>query len=77
MQGLPSGSGLIGDWTVSGKIVHVSAATLFPKESGDPPIAVGSSVDIQGVVQTDGTIVASAIDQTFGSNSNTEQQGEN
>jgi hypothetical protein len=77
VQGLPSNSGLIGDWTVSGKVVHVSAATLLPKESGDPPITVGSSVDVQGVAQTDGSIVASVIDQNLGSNSNTEQQGEN
>src|ERR1700682_4703945 len=77
VQGLPSGSTLSGDWTVSGKIVHVSAATLFPKEPGDPPITVGSSVDVQGVTQTDGSIVASVIDQNLGSNSDTEQQGEN
>jgi hypothetical protein len=77
VQGLPSTSTLIGDWTVSGKIVHVTAATMFPKEPGDPPITVGSSVDVQGVTQPDGSIIASAIDLNIGSNSTGEQQGEN
>jgi len=76
VQGLPSGASLSGDWTVSGKVIHVSAATLFPREPGDPAIALGSSVSVKGVPQPDGSIIASAIDASVGSNSDGEQQGE-
>lgn len=77
VQGLPAGTTPVGDWTVSGKIVHVSAATLFPKEAGDPAIAVGGAVEVKGVLQTDGSILASAIDSDIGENSDTQQEGEN
>lgn len=77
VQGLPTGTTPVGDWTVSGKIVHVSAATLFPKETGDPAIAVGGAVEVKGVLQADGSIIASAIDSDIGGNSETQQEGEN
>jgi hypothetical protein len=77
IQGLPTGPGQIGDWTVSGKIIHVSAATLLAKETGDPAITMGSAVDVKGVLQADGSIVASAIDSNIGGNSDTQQEGEN
>ena len=77
VQGLPTGPSQIGDWTVAGKIIHVSAATLFPQETGDPAIAVGSAVEVKGVLQADGSIVASAIDSDVGGNSDTQQEGEN
>ena len=32
VQGLPSGSTLVGDWKVGDKVIHVTAATAFPKE---------------------------------------------
>jgi hypothetical protein len=76
VQGLPNGAGLSGDWTVSGKVIHVSAATLFPTEAGDPAITLGSSVSVKGVPQQDGSIVASLIDANVGSNFDGEQQGE-
>lgn len=77
VQALPTGANTNGDWTVSGKVIHVSAATLFPKEAGDPPIAVGSAVEVKGVLQADGSIVASAIDSDIGGNTDTQQEGEN
>jgi hypothetical protein len=77
VQGLPTGPSQIGDWTISGKIIHVSAATLFAKEPGDPAIATGSAVDVKGVLQADGSIVASAIDSDIGGNSDVQQEGEN
>ena len=77
VQGLPTGTGQVGDWTVSGKVIHVSAATLFPEEAGDPVITVGGAVEVKGVLQTDGSIIASAIDSDIGGNSDTQQEGEN
>jgi hypothetical protein len=62
---------------VSGKTIHVSAATLFPKEHGDPAITVGSAVEVKGVLQSDGSITASVIESDIGGNSDTQQEGEN
>ncbi|NOZ27595.1 MAG: hypothetical protein GXP39_06015, partial [Chloroflexi bacterium] len=39
VESLPS-SGLIGDWVVSGRTVHVSAETRIDQEDG--PVAVGA-----------------------------------
>jgi len=77
VQGLPAGTSQIGDWTVSGKIIHVSLATLLAKETGDPAIGIGSAVDVKGVLQADGSIIASAIDSDIGGNSDIQQEGEN
>jgi hypothetical protein len=53
-------SGLIGDWVVSAKIVHVSADTKIRQNNGS--LAVGSTVMVKGVPQGDGSINASSIE---------------
>ena len=48
VESLPS-SGLIGDWTVGGKTVHVSADTKIRQNNGS--VEVGSTVMVEGALQ--------------------------
>ncbi|MGD0777744.1 MAG: DUF5666 domain-containing protein [Candidatus Solibacter sp.] len=57
---LPGTTGQVGDWTVGGKTVHVSATTVFP--AGQPAsISTGTTVTVDGVLNADGSVTASAI----------------
>lgn len=60
IESLPSTPGRIGDWTVSGRTVKVTALTVIDQEHG--PVAVGASVEVQGLVQPDGSINALRIE---------------
>jgi hypothetical protein len=53
-------SGLIGDWTVSGRTVHVSDETRIDQEHG--AVAVGAQVEIHGQLRTDGSLDAERIE---------------
>jgi hypothetical protein len=59
IQGLPSG-GLIGDWKVGGRTVHVSAATQIDQTDG--VAAKGAKVRVDGLMQKDGSVNAISID---------------
>ena len=59
IQHLPT-SGLIGDWIVSGKTVHVTSSTKIDLEHGMP--AVGDTVEVKGTLQPDGSITAIRIE---------------
>lgn len=54
------GSGLVGDWKVGGKTVHVTAATKVETEHGVP--AVGSTVEVEGALQADGSVLATSVE---------------
>jgi hypothetical protein len=54
------GSGLIGDWRVSGRTVHVSSATRIDQEHG--AAAVGATVEVKGMLRTDGSLEATSIE---------------
>jgi hypothetical protein len=58
VDSLPS-SGLTGDWTVAGKTVHVSADTRVRPNDGS--IVVGSTVMVEGLPQSDGSVNATSI----------------
>ncbi len=58
VDSLPA-SGLVGDWTVDGLIVHVTAATTIDVSKGAP--AVNVSVRVSGTVGADASITASTI----------------
>jgi hypothetical protein len=58
VEALPTG-GLIGDWTVEGRTVHVANSTIIEMESG--PVSVGSRVKVEGRPQSDGSINATRI----------------
>jgi Domain of unknown function (DUF5666) len=62
IESLP-GTGVAGDWMVSGKIVHVSAATLIDQEHGAP--VVGAFVEVHGTTRSDGSIDAVKIEVKF------------
>jgi uncharacterized protein YcsI (UPF0317 family) len=60
IQGLPPGGNLIGDWMISGRTVHVSAATRIEQEKG--PVVVGAFVEVKGFLRTDGSVDATKIE---------------
>jgi uncharacterized protein (TIGR03437 family) len=57
---LPSTTGRIGQWVISGRKVNVTANTQLKTERGD--FMVGSLVDVEGIAQLDGTINATKIE---------------
>src|SRR5574341_2239319 len=59
IESLPSTAGFIGDWMVSGRKVTVTAATEIEKEDGQ--VVVGATVEVEGIVQTDGSVIAQEI----------------
>lgn len=60
IESLPSTTNRIGDWKVSGRIVHVTAATRIDQEHG--PVAVGAYVEVKGASQADGSLTATEIE---------------
>ncbi len=64
IENLPT-SGWVGQWTVSGRIVHVDAFTRIEQEYG--LIAVGAYVEVKGWGQPDGSVKATKIEVKAGS----------
>jgi len=60
IETLPNTSGWIGDWVVSGRMVHVDATTRIEQEHG--PVAVGAYVEVKGWMQADGSVNATKIE---------------
>jgi hypothetical protein len=59
VESLPA-SGLVGDWTVSGTVVHVSDGTEIDQD--EAPVQVGSTVEVKGTNESDGSITADEIE---------------
>jgi len=59
VQSLPA-AGLVGDWQVSGRTIHVSAATKIKQERAT--IGVGTFVQVEGTQQADTSINATEIE---------------
>jgi hypothetical protein len=59
IESLPP-SGLVGDWTVSGTVVHVTDATEVNQDDG--AAVVGATVDVEGTQETDGSVTADQIE---------------
>jgi cytoskeletal protein CcmA (bactofilin family) len=59
VESLPA-SGLVGDWTVSGTVVHVTDATEINQD--DAPAAVGANVEVKGTQESDGSITADEVE---------------
>jgi hypothetical protein len=55
VESLPSG--LLGDWRVSGRTVHLSADTRIKR--GHSILAIGAQVEVKGALLQDGTVTAS------------------
>jgi len=66
IQALPSVSGFIGEWTVSGRKVRVSASTEIELEN-NALIIIGANVKVEGRLQTNGSVVAKKIEVKQGS----------
>lgn len=60
IESLPNTAGWIGDWSVSGRVVHVDNSTRIEQEHG--PVAVGAYVEVKGWPQADGSINAAKIE---------------
>jgi hypothetical protein len=59
IESLPAGPGLIGDWTVAGRTVHVAASTAIDQSKGAP--AVGVLVQVKGAPLADRSVDAREI----------------
>lgn len=59
INALPGAANFIGDWTVSNRTVTVTASTKLDQTRG--AFAVGVRVEVEGLLQSDGTINASSI----------------
>ena len=59
IQNLPSGPGLIGEWIVKDRIVHVTSSTRLKDEHG--AFAIGTRVKVKGFRMSDGSVVATKI----------------
>jgi Domain of unknown function (DUF5666) len=60
VEALPATTGLVGDWTVSGKRIHVTTATEIEQEDG--LVVVGAAVEVEGLAEADGSITATQIE---------------
>ena len=58
IQNLPS-SGLVGDWIVAGRLVHVVSSTKLNAEHG--AFVVGARVKVKGLQMADGSVVATKV----------------
>jgi len=60
VEQLPSTTGFIGDWSVSGRTVHVTMTTQV--DQTQQSLAVGTFVKVVGTLRTDGTVDAMRIE---------------
>jgi hypothetical protein len=60
VEQLPATAGLVGDWVISGRTVHVTSATLIRPSAGS--IAVGSFVEVRGTLRGDNTVDALTVE---------------
>ena len=60
IEALPGGGGLVGDWTVSGQTVTVTEMTKLEAEYG--LFEVGACVEVEGSLQTDGSLASYEIE---------------
>lgn len=63
IDSLPA-SGLIGDWRVGGRLVHVTASTVLNAEHGI--FAPGAMVEVHGIVDAVGALTATRIERLLG-----------
>ncbi|MBS1789404.1 MAG: hypothetical protein JST85_16885 [Acidobacteria bacterium] len=68
IEELPNTTDRIGDWKVSGRVIHVSATTVI--EQNDGPVAVGAKVEVEGSQRADGSVDARKIHTEDESNNN-------
>jgi uncharacterized protein (TIGR03437 family) len=65
IESLPSASGFIGDWQVSGRKVRVTTSTKIEQKNGQ--VVVGATVEVEGFLQNDGSVNAKEIEVKSGS----------
>lgn len=70
IEELPSTTGRVGDWKISGRVVHVTATTLIKQEDG--AVAIGAIVKVEGMAQADGSLNAAQIETKSSSTSTTQ-----
>ncbi|HEU4386731.1 MAG TPA: DUF5666 domain-containing protein, partial [Blastocatellia bacterium] len=59
VESLPIGT-FIGDWTVAGRVIHVSSATVIHHEDG--VITIGTTVKVEGTARANGSVDATVIE---------------
>ena len=75
IEELPNTTGRIGDWKISGRVVHVNATTVIDQRDG--PVAVSAEVEVEGSQRADSSVDARRIhtEDESGSNGTTEFTG--
>lgn len=63
VEKMPAG-GALGDWTISGRIVRVTADTKLEQNAGT--LGVGALVEVKGTTASDGALLATKIEVTAG-----------
>jgi ABC-type siderophore export system fused ATPase/permease subunit len=59
VEAMPA-TGMIGIWQISGQTVQVTETTEIDQEMG--ALAVGTAVEVEGIPQADGSIVATELE---------------
>lgn len=59
VEEMPAGGGLLGDWLVAGRTVHVTDSTDVDESKG--PAEVGARVLIKGILQVDESVLATHV----------------
>lgn len=57
---LPATPGFVGDWVVSGHIVHVTTATEIQVQGN--LLSIGALVEVEGLLEADGSVTAEKIE---------------
>ena len=72
VESLPDDGGLVGDWKVGDRIVHVTTSTEIDLDGGT--VAVGTMVEVEGKPQKDGSIVADEIERDDGGDDDDDEE---
>jgi hypothetical protein len=59
VEAMPA-DGMVGTWQIGGKTVQVTETTRIDQEMGE--LAIGVAVEVEGLAQPDGSIVASELE---------------
>jgi cytoskeletal protein CcmA (bactofilin family) len=59
VESLPATTGFVGDWSVSGRTVHITTSTEIEQEGGT--LAVGVAVEVRGLAEADGSVTATKV----------------
>lgn len=72
VEELPSTTNRVGDWKVSGRVIHVAATTILKQDDG--AVAIGTTVKVEGIAQADGSLNATQIETKSSTSGSTQTE---